>query len=51
MADILSTVTLTWTKTAAHPVPAPETPVVGQRPLPKEQPKPVADPKPAIAKM
>jgi hypothetical protein len=49
MADILSTVTLEWTKTPAHPVPAPETPVVGQRPAPKPQPKPVADPTSAIA--
>ena len=49
MADILSTVTLTWTKTAAHPVPAPETPVVVQRPVPKEQPKPVAEPKAVVA--
>jgi hypothetical protein len=51
MADILSTVTLTWTKTAAHPVPAPETPVMVQRPAPKGQPKPVADAKPLVAKM
>lgn len=50
MADILSTVTLHWTKTAAHPVPAPQTPIVVQRPTPKEQPKPVSDPKSAIAK-
>lgn len=49
MADILSTVTLTWTKTPPHPVPAPDIPVVGQRPVPREQPKPVADPKAAIA--
>ena len=49
MADILSTVTLDWTKTPAHPVPAPATPVVGQRPAPKPEPKPVADPKPSIA--
>jgi hypothetical protein len=49
MANILSTVTLEWTKTGAHPVPAPTAPVVGQRPLPKEQPKPVAEPKPVLA--
>jgi len=49
MADILSTVKLDWTKTAPHPVPAPEIPVVGQRPAPKEQPKPVADPKSSVA--
>jgi hypothetical protein len=50
MADILSTVTLEWTKTPAHPVPAPVSPVVGQRPLPKPQQKTVTDPKSAIAK-
>lgn len=49
MADILSTVTLEWTKTPAHPVPAPQIPVIVQRPTPKEQPKPVLDPKSAIA--
>jgi len=49
MADILSTVTLDWTKTPAHPVPAPVSPVVGQRPVPKPQTKPVADPKAAVA--
>jgi len=49
MADILSTVTLEWTKTPAHPVPAPEAPVVVQRPSPKEQPKPVSEPRSAIA--
>ena len=49
MADILSTVTLDWTKTAAHPVPAPQPPVMVQRPGPKPQSKPVADPKSAIA--
>lgn len=49
MADILSTVTLDWTKTPPHPVPAPVSPVVVQRPTPKQQPKPVADPKTAIA--
>lgn len=49
MADILSTVTLDWTKTAAHPVPAPAPPVMVQRPTPKPQSKPVADPKTAIA--
>ena len=49
MADILSTVTLEWTKTAAHPVPAPEPPVMVQRPAPKPESKPVADPRSAIA--
>jgi hypothetical protein len=49
MADILSTVTLDWTKTPAHPVPAPVSPVVGQRPIPKPQQKTVTDPKSAIA--
>lgn len=49
MADILSTVTLEWTKTPAHPVPPPQ--VVVQQPAPKNQPKPVADPKSSIAKM
>lgn len=49
MADILSTVTLDWTKTAAHPVPAPQPPVMVQRPAPKPESKPVADPKSAIA--
>jgi hypothetical protein len=49
MADILSTVTLNWTKVPAHPVPAPETPVMVQRPAPKQQPKPVADPRAALA--
>lgn len=49
MADILSTVTLEWTKTPPHPVPAPESPVVGQRPAPKPQPKPVSEPRSAIA--
>jgi hypothetical protein len=43
MADILSTVTLEWTKSPPHPVPAPQTPVVVQQPAPKQQPKPVAD--------
>ena len=51
MADILSTVTLEWTKTPAHPVPAPETPVVVQQPAPKEQPKPVSDPRSAVARL
>jgi len=51
MADILSTVKLDWTKAAPHPVPAPESPVVGERPAPKDRPKPVADPKATIAKM
>jgi hypothetical protein len=50
MADILSTVTLEWTKTGAHPVPAPQSPVMVQRPSPKEQPKPVADPRASVAK-
>jgi hypothetical protein len=50
MANILSTVSLTWTKTGAHPVPPPQIPTVVQRPTPKEQPKPVSDPKNAIAK-
>jgi hypothetical protein len=50
MADILSTVTLEWTKTPAHPVPAPQSPVVVQRPAPKQQSKPVADPKSAVAR-
>jgi hypothetical protein len=49
MADILSTVTLEWTKTGAHPVPAPQPPVMVQRPAPKPESKPVADPKSAIA--
>jgi hypothetical protein len=49
MADILSTVTLEWTKTGAHPVPAPEPPVMVERPAPKPQSKPVADPRSAIA--
>ena len=49
MADILSTVTLEWTKTPPHPVPAPEIPVVVQRPIPRGQPKPVADPRPVVA--
>ncbi len=49
MADILSTVTLEWTKTSAHPVPAPEPPVMVQRPAPKPESKPVADPRSAIA--
>ena len=49
MADILSTVTLDWTKTPPHPVPAPVSPVVGQRPAPKPQTKPVLDPRSAIA--
>ena len=49
MADILSTVTLEWTKAGAHPVPAPTVPTVGQRPAPKPQPKPVVDPKSSIA--
>jgi hypothetical protein len=49
MADILSTVTLDWTKSPAHPVPAPETPVVGQRPAPKPQQKTVTDPKSTVA--
>jgi hypothetical protein len=49
MANILSTVTLGWTKAPAHPVPAPEAPVVGQRPGPKPESKPVADPRPAVA--
>lgn len=49
MADILSTVTLEWTKTPPHPVPAPEPPVMVQRPTPKPESKPVADPKTAIA--
>ncbi len=49
MADILSTVTLEWTKTPAHPVPAPEPPVMVQRPAPKPQSKPVADPRSAVA--
>ncbi len=49
MADILSTVTLEWEKAGAHPVPAPETPVVGQRPSPKREPKPVAEPKTVVA--
>lgn len=52
MADILSTVTLDWTKEPAHPVPAPVSPVVGERPNPnlKPQPKTVIDPKSAIAR-
>ncbi len=41
MADILSTVTAGWEKAGAHPVPAPATPVVVQRPAPKTEPKPV----------
>jgi hypothetical protein len=49
MADILSTVTLEWTKTPAHPVPAPEPPVMVQRPAPKPQSKPVSDPRSVIA--
>lgn len=49
MADILSTVTLEWTKTPAHPVPAPAPPVMVQRPAPKPQSKPVADPRSAMA--
>jgi hypothetical protein len=49
MADILSTVTLEWTKTSAHPVPAPEPPVMVQRPTPKPESKPVADPRSAVA--
>jgi hypothetical protein len=49
MADILSTVTLEWTKTGAHPVPAPEPPVMVQRPAPKPESKPVADPRSAVA--
>lgn len=49
MADILSTVTLHWTKAPAHPVPAPEQPVMVQRPMPKNQAKPVADPRAALA--
>jgi hypothetical protein len=49
MADILSTVTLEWTKTPAHPVPAPEAPTVGQRPVPKQQTRPVVDPRSAVA--
>jgi hypothetical protein len=49
MADILSTVTLEWTKTAAHPVPAPQPPAMVQRPSPKPESKPVADPRSAIA--
>jgi hypothetical protein len=49
MADILSTVTLEWTKTSAHPVPAPEPPVMVQRPAPKPESKPVIDPRSAIA--
>lgn len=49
MADILSTVTLEWTKTPAHPVPAPVSPVVGQRPMPKPEQKTVTDPKSAVA--
>jgi len=51
MANILSTVTLTWTKTPAHPVPAPQIPTMVQRqPNPKQQEKPAVDPKTAIAK-
>jgi len=49
MADILSTVTLEWTKTPPHPVPAPEPPVMVQRPAPKPQSKPVSDPRSVIA--
>jgi hypothetical protein len=49
MADILSTVTLEWTKTPAHPVRAPEPPVMVQRPAPKPESKPVSDPRTAIA--
>lgn len=49
MADILSTVTLEWTKTGAHPVPAPAPPVMVQRPAPKPESKPVADPRSSIA--
>ena len=51
MANILSTVTLEWTKTAAHAVPAPEQPVAGQRPNQKQQTRPVADPRSAVASL
>jgi hypothetical protein len=51
MADILSTVTLQWTKTPPHPVPAPEQPAMVQRPMPKNQPKPVTDPRSAVASL
>jgi hypothetical protein len=51
MADILSTVTLEWTKSPPHPVPAPEQPAMVQRPTPKNQPKPVVDPRSAVASL
>jgi hypothetical protein len=51
MANILSTVTLEWTKTPAHPVPAPEQPAMVQRPTPKNQPRPVVDPRSAVASL
>jgi len=49
MADILSTVTLDWTKAPPHPVPAPVNPVIVQKPTPKQPSKPVADPRSAVA--
>lgn len=48
MADILSTVTLDWTKEPAHPVPAPVNPVVVQKPTPRQS-KPVSDPRQVVA--
>jgi hypothetical protein len=49
MADILSTVTLGWTKAGPHPVPAPEQPVARQQPEPRDQPRPANDPRPALS--
>jgi hypothetical protein len=49
MADILSTVTLDWTKTPPHPVPAPAPPVMVQRPGPKPDSKPVGDARSSVA--
>ena len=48
MADILSTVKLEWTKVDPHPVPAPDMPVLGQKPE-KDQPKKVDQPKGSMA--
>jgi hypothetical protein len=51
MANILSTVTLHWEKTGAHPVPAPAIPEMGQRPVRREQPKPLPEPRTATGEL
>jgi hypothetical protein len=49
MADILSTVTLQWEKSGAHPVPVPQPSTMVQRPTPRPEPKPVQQTRGTVA--